>query len=219
DRQAEHIPGCNFAVRREALSAIGGFDPIFLRAGDDVDVCWRLQDGGGWIAFAPSALVSHHHRSRLVAYWRQQVGYGEGEWWRRRGHRHRFSRSGVAWRGRIYSGLPFVRALTESRLHSGVWGSAAFPSVYHMRAHAMRALPHRPEWLIASLLLLLAVVSTFASEGRWLFPGIAIALGLAGIGLTLVKCAAYGWSSDLNGLPEVTGCGPAMSRGVYRATV
>jgi hypothetical protein len=73
--------------------------------------------------------------------------------------------------------------------------------------------------LIASLLLLLAGVSTFASEGRWLFPGIAIALGLAGIGLTLVKCAAYGWSSDLNGLPEVTGCGPAMSRGVYRATI
>jgi hypothetical protein len=34
-----------------------------------------------------------------------------------------------------------------------------------------------------------------------------------------VKCAAYGWRSDLNGLPEVTGCGPAMSRGIYRATI
>ena len=219
DRQAEHIPGCNFAARREALLAIGGFDRIFLRAGDDVDVCWRLQDSGGWIAFAPSALVWHHHRPRLVAYWRQQVGYGEGEAWLRLRHRHRFSRSGVAWRGRIYSGLPFVRALTESRLHSGVWGSAAFPSVYHMRAHALRALPHRPEWLIASLLLLLTGVSTFASEQGWLFPSSAIALGLAGIGLTLVKCAAYGWSSDLNGLPDVTGCGPAMSRGFYRATI
>src|SRR4029453_18840067 len=142
DRQAEHIPGCNFAARREALLAIGGFDPIFLRAGDDVDVCWRLQDRGGWIAFAPSALVWHHHRARLVAYWRQQVGYGEGEAWLRLRHGHRFSRSGVAWRGRIYSDLPFVRALTDSRLHSGVWGTAAFPTVYHMRAHAMRALPH-----------------------------------------------------------------------------
>jgi hypothetical protein len=163
--------------------------------------------------------VWHHHRARLVAYWRQQVGYGEGEAWLRLRHGHRFSRSSVAWRGRIYSGLPFVRALTDSRLHSGVWGSAAFPTVYHMRAHAMHALPHRPEWVIASLLLLAAGLSTFAAGDGWLFPAIAIALGVAGIGLTLVKCAAYGWRSDLNGLAELTGCGPAMSRGIYRAMI
>ena len=52
DRIAEHIPGCNFAVRRTALLEIGGFDPIFLRAGDDVDVCWRLQSRGGEIAYS-----------------------------------------------------------------------------------------------------------------------------------------------------------------------
>jgi O-antigen biosynthesis protein len=33
DRIAEHVPGCNMAFRREALSAIGGFNPIYLRAG------------------------------------------------------------------------------------------------------------------------------------------------------------------------------------------
>ena len=44
DRVAEHIPGCNLAVRRTALLEIGGFDPVFVRAGDDVDVCWRLQE-------------------------------------------------------------------------------------------------------------------------------------------------------------------------------
>jgi len=88
-----------------------------------------------------------------------------------------------------------------------------------MRAHTLRALPHRPEWLIASVLLLLAAATTFPSGDRWVLSGIAIALGLAGIGLTLVKCAAYGWRSDLNGLPDLTGCGPAMSRGLYRATI
>ena len=219
DRQAEHIPGCNFAARREALLAIGGFDPIFLRAGDDVDVCWRLQDRGGWIAFAPSALVWHHHRSRLIAYWRQQVGYGEGEAWLRLRHGHRFSRSGVAWRGRIYSGLPFVRALTDRRLHSGVWGTAAFPTVYHMRAHAIRALPHRPEWVIGSMLLLAGGASALASAAGWLLSTIAMALGLTGIGLTLLKCAAYGWRSDLNGVRALTRFGPAMSRCIYRATI
>ena len=46
DRVAEHVPGCNMAFRRDALLAIGGFNPVYLRAGDDVDVCWRLQAKG-----------------------------------------------------------------------------------------------------------------------------------------------------------------------------
>ena len=47
DRTAEHIPGCNMAFRRDALEEIGGFDPVYVCAGDDVDVCWRLQAKGG----------------------------------------------------------------------------------------------------------------------------------------------------------------------------
>src|SRR5690606_5880864 len=81
DRIAEHVPGCNLAIRREALLAIHGFNPIYLRAGDDVDVCWRLQARGGKIGFAPAALVWHHHRPSIKAFWRQQRGYGEGEAW------------------------------------------------------------------------------------------------------------------------------------------
>ena len=42
DQVAEHIPGCNMAFRREALEAVNGFDPQFRKAGDDVDICWRL---------------------------------------------------------------------------------------------------------------------------------------------------------------------------------
>ena len=30
-------------VRRDALQEIGGFDPMFRAAGDDVDLCWRLR--------------------------------------------------------------------------------------------------------------------------------------------------------------------------------
>src|SRR5205814_8055753 len=37
DRVAEHIPGCNMAFYKWALGEIGGFDPIFRKAGDDVD--------------------------------------------------------------------------------------------------------------------------------------------------------------------------------------
>ena len=56
DRQAEHIPGCNMAFYKRALSEIGGFDPIFRRAGDDVDLCWRLQQADYKIGFSPAGV-------------------------------------------------------------------------------------------------------------------------------------------------------------------
>ena len=46
DERAEHVPGCNMAFWRERLLEIGGFDPIYRAAGDDVDVCWKLLDRG-----------------------------------------------------------------------------------------------------------------------------------------------------------------------------
>ncbi|MDH3639432.1 MAG: glycosyltransferase, partial [Gammaproteobacteria bacterium] len=79
DRVAEHIPGCNMAFKKEALMAIGGFDPRYRAAGDDVDVCWRLQEQGWIIGFSPAAIVWHHRRNSLRAFWRQQLGYGKAE--------------------------------------------------------------------------------------------------------------------------------------------
>ena len=72
DDEAEHIPGCSMAFRTEALRAIGGFDPQFRSAGDDVDVCWRLQQRGWTLGFSHGALVWHHHRNSLAAYCHQQ---------------------------------------------------------------------------------------------------------------------------------------------------
>ncbi|MFL6117172.1 MAG: glycosyltransferase, partial [Catenulispora sp.] len=67
DAIAEHVPGCNLAVRCEALRAIGGFDERFRIAGDDVDVCWRLREAGGTIGFSPGAMVWHHRRPSVLA--------------------------------------------------------------------------------------------------------------------------------------------------------
>jgi GT2 family glycosyltransferase len=219
DRIAEHVPGCNLAVRREALLAIGGFDPIYLRAGDDVDVCWRLQDRGGLIGFAPAALVWHHHRGSLNAYARQQVGYGEGEAWLAVRHRHRFSRSGVRWHGRIYSPLPFVQSLTARRLHSGVWGTAAFPTVYHTGAHPLRALPHTASWQLGAVLLLLTGLVLLAFPAIHVVALGAIGAGAAAIATTVVKCLTYAWRSDVERLPLVPGHGRTASTRIYRVTI
>jgi hypothetical protein len=67
DDVAEHIPGCNMAFRKDRLQAIGGFDPQFRRAGDDVDVCWRLQAQGWTLGFSAPAMVWHHRRNSGTA--------------------------------------------------------------------------------------------------------------------------------------------------------
>ena len=58
DRTAEHVPGCNMAFYTWALKHVNGFDPQFRKAGDDVDVIWRLQNLGYSIGFAPGACFS-----------------------------------------------------------------------------------------------------------------------------------------------------------------
>src|SRR2546427_7141711 len=59
DTIAEHIPGCNMAFWKDALEAVGGFDPRFRSAGDDVDVCWRVRDRGGGIWELPGPRRLH----------------------------------------------------------------------------------------------------------------------------------------------------------------
>ncbi|MBZ5555926.1 MAG: glycosyltransferase [Acidobacteriia bacterium] len=203
DRIAEHVPGCNMAFRRDALLEIGGFNPIYLRAGDDVDVCWRLQARRWKIGFASSALVWHHHRSSINAYWRQQVGYGEGETWLMVHHREKFLDGRMLWRGRIYSPLPFVRSLWGTRINAGVWGTAAFPSVYRTDVHPFAFLPHSIRWQVLSFILAIAGVTVAALGNHQWAAAILLATGGIGIAATVVKNITYAWRSDVASLPGV----------------
>jgi len=129
DDRAEHIPGCNMAFRKSILEQMGGFDPIFIVAGDDVDICWRIIDRGWHIGFHPAALVWHHRRPGLRAYLRQQVGYGRSEALVEARHPHRFTSAGTArWRGRIYQ--PQGQHLGGQRIYRGIYGTAGYQSVY-----------------------------------------------------------------------------------------
>ncbi len=199
DRIAEHVPGCNMSFRRDALLAIGGFNPVFLRAGDDVDVCWRLQAKGQRIGFSPCAIVWHHHRSSIAAYWRQQVGYGEGETWLDAHHPEKFVRGNMVWRGRIYSPLPFVRSLSGRRINTGVWGTAAFPSVYRTDVSAAQFLPHAPLWLAVSTLVSMAGTAALLSSSTGT-AALLLAAGMLGWGTTILRCVLFGLRSDMSQL-------------------
>jgi glycosyltransferase involved in cell wall biosynthesis len=131
DDSAEHIPGCNMAFWKWALDEIGGFDPIYTAAGDDVDVCWRLLARGHRLGFSASALVWHHRRPSVRTFWRQQVGYGIAESLLERKHPDKFNRWGHAsWRGTIYSPYPHFSLTRRSAIYQGLWGSAPFQSLY-----------------------------------------------------------------------------------------
>jgi hypothetical protein len=205
------------AFRRDALLAIDGFNPVYLRAGDDVDICWRLQARGFRIGFAPSALVWHHRRPSVKAYWRQQVGYGEGEAWLDAHHPEKFLGGHMLWQGRIYSPLPFLRSAFGKRVNTGVWGTAAFPSVYSTRTPQWQFLPHSPLWVLISALLLLAgVAGRMIDVDTWWLPAGVGALGWA---TTIARCLIFAKHSELGGLPPVVSGSPAKSRYVYRALI
>jgi GT2 family glycosyltransferase/DNA-binding beta-propeller fold protein YncE len=211
DRIAEHVPGCNMAFRRDALLAIDGFNPTYLRAGDDVDVCWRLQARGWKIGFASSALVWHHHRSSVKAYWRQQVGYGEGETWLMAHHPEKFLDGRMLWRGRIYSPLPFVRSLWGTRVNAGVWGTAAFPSVYRTDVHPFAFLPHSIKWQVISFALTIAGIGVAVTQQHHWTSYLLLGSGLVGLAATVAKNIAYAMRSEVDSL--------AGSKLWYRVTV
>lgn len=148
DTEAEHLPGCNMAFRRAALSAIGGFDAQFRVAGDDVDVCWRLREAGQTLGFDPAALVWHHRRGSIRRYWRQQRGYGRAEALLERKWPEKYNWSGhPTWGGRLY-GRGAGGVLRRTRIYHGPWGTGAFQPELDEPAGALTHLAAMPEWYL-----------------------------------------------------------------------
>ena len=178
DEIAEHIPGCNMAFRRERLIEVGGFDPRFRAAGDDVDLCWRIQDRGWTIGFNPAATVWHHRRNSVRAYWKQQVGYGKAEALLEAKWPSRYNAIGhVAWKGQLYgNGWTKTLGSRMGAVYQGTWGQAAFQSLYHRQTPRLAALPLMPEWWLA--VLGLAVLSLLGFVWQPLFLAAPL-LGLA----------------------------------------
>ena len=217
DSTAEHVPGCNSAFRRDALLAVGGFDPVFVKAGDDVDICWRLQARGWRIGFAPAALVWHHCRGSVRAYWRQQVGYGEGETWLVHRHPSKFASGRILWAGHIYSPLPMIRSMSGSQIHTGPVGQNAFPSVYHTHANPLAYLPHSGRWQILAMVMLVAgLIGLLAGATQ---GALVASVGAAALAITLGKCLVHGWRTDLRWLRGISRLDARTSRLVCRGVI
>jgi cellulose synthase/poly-beta-1,6-N-acetylglucosamine synthase-like glycosyltransferase len=93
--QFPYVVTAGMMVRRAALEAVGGFDLSLGRAaGEDADLCWRLERAGWEVRYAREVEVIHHHRATVGAMLRQVHWYGAGSaalfarwrgelgWWR-----------------------------------------------------------------------------------------------------------------------------------------
>ena len=180
NRKAEHIPGCNMAFRPVALKAIGGFDPQFHVAGDDVDVCWRLQKEGWTLGFSPAAVVWHHRRNSVFAYWKQQHSYGKAEAMLEQKWPEKYNAAGHAiWSGRVYTnGLTYL-GWRVRRIYHGSWGMAPYQSLYEPAPSLAESLPLMPEWYLVILALAgLAALGASWPPLRCVWPLLTVAVTL-----------------------------------------
>ena len=154
DVVAEHIPGCNMAFYRWAFEGVGGFDTEYRKAGDDVDFCWRIQQAGWVISFSPTAIVWHHRRFTLRAFFRQQDGYGEAESLLRFKHLIFFGPTGTAkWRGQIYGTPRFSWFINRPVIYHGMFGEGFFQSIYPAPQSDVAGYLSSIEWFALTIFL------------------------------------------------------------------
>ena len=75
--------GANMAFRTRVLRDLGGFDSVLgtgtpARGGEDLDICIRLLNVGGRLAYDPRAIIWHRHPDTYEHLRRRAFGYGAG---------------------------------------------------------------------------------------------------------------------------------------------
>src|SRR5207302_2481020 len=194
------IPGCNMSFLRDSLASIGGFDTQFRQAGDDVDVCWRVRANGGKLGFSPGAMVWHHYRRTVRAYWKQQKNYGKAEALLERKWPEKYNALGhLRWIGRLYGrGLTVPLGLSRWHIYQGMWGSAPFQSLYQPAPNTLWQLTLMPEWYL--VILALAVLSLLSL----LWPPLLLALPLLvlALGMPLVQAGLSATHASFTGAPR-----------------
>ncbi len=203
DRLAQ-LCGCNMAITKAALSKIGGFDPAFASAGDDVDLSWRLTAAGETLAYAPGATVIHERRATLAAYLAQQRGYGIGEGLLFR----RYPLRNAAEDG-IYATPSWVAAiLGGARVYYGAFGRGLFQTVYSA-GNSYAELPLTIQWMAVSVIcLILGAMNRFlgvVGGAGIMISFLAAAVGAASAPLPRGRSGAaariYLWILNLLGPP------------------
>jgi GT2 family glycosyltransferase len=186
DREAEHVPGCNMAFRKDVLEEVGGFDERFEAAGDDVDLCWRLQKANRTLGFSAGAVVMHRRRDSIRRYLRQQYGYGKAEALLERKWPTHYNRAGASrWSGRIYEAPVAQTPRRRSLIRYGTWGGGLFQSIYDSPGTVSGILLAPEGLLLVALLGAISVLGIF-------WPPLLVAAPAFLAAIAWIACAAVG---------------------------
>jgi glycosyltransferase involved in cell wall biosynthesis len=71
--------GTSFAIKKKTLQAVGGWRDTGVFAGEDVDLCIRLQLGNFDLDYAPEARLTWRSRADLRGVFRQGFTYGRAD--------------------------------------------------------------------------------------------------------------------------------------------
>ncbi len=126
-----YLPSCNLLVRRTAFLAACGFEET-MQVGEDVDLTWRLRDGGWRIAYLPAGRVLHAHRSSVRSFMTRRFDYGTSEGVLQRLHPERRKRLVVP------PLLAAVLALAAAAPFAGWWPALLAAGVLAADAALMR---------------------------------------------------------------------------------
>ena len=182
DDSLAQLCGCNMAIDKTHLQSLGGFDPLFTAAGDDVDISWRLLKRGATLAYAPGAVVVHDRRGSVRGYVAQQIGYGKGEALLARKYPERADT-------RIYGYNGWqVRWFGLPRIYHGAIGRGLFQTVYPAGIEQpLIDLPLSAPWIVLALLLILIGIAAWP----------LFAIGGAGLALTAASAIFYAATAPL----------------------
>ncbi|HXW85618.1 MAG TPA: glycosyltransferase [Candidatus Binataceae bacterium] len=183
----EHLAGCNMVFTKESLLRVGGFDPQFTSAGDDVDMCWRLLDAGYRLGYCPAAFVWHFRRNSIKAYYGQQRGYGRAEAMLYSRYPERFNLLGqIKWHGTI-PGL--ARTIPGGGRRRILWSATAAGAqgVSDPTLGLARFLPQTLEWTALWSVLLVASIAI----------GVSVLPALAMLALGPIWAVYYAWHAPL----------------------
>ncbi|MFC1910589.1 mycofactocin biosynthesis glycosyltransferase MftF [Chloroflexota bacterium] len=98
-----YVPTCNMLVRAKVLKETGGFNEL-MKAGEDVDFCWRIRELGYSLLYIPAGKVAHKHRNRLFHMLHRRSFYGTSEAVLYSNHKNKRKRFSIP----IFAGLCFL---------------------------------------------------------------------------------------------------------------
>ncbi len=126
-----YLPSCNLLVRRIAFLTARGFNDD-MHVGEDVDLTWRLRDGGWTIAYLPAGRVNHEHRSTIRSFMSRRFDYGTSEGMLQLLHPRRHKRMVIP------PLLALILALCVAAPFTGWWTLAAAGVLLGIDAAAVR---------------------------------------------------------------------------------